>query len=479
MSFNSVTFLVFFALVYAAYVVLPHRWQNRLLLAASLFFYGCWDWRFLGLLLASSLLDYVCGLRIESAVTPGARKRWLALSIVGNLGMLGYFKYANFFIDSFARLLTAIGFATDPFVLRIVLPVGISFYTFQTMSYTIDVYRGKLAAARDPLDFALFVSFFPQLVAGPIERATALLPQVATPRRLDARQIGDGLFLVGWGLFKKVVIADGLAPIVEHHLADFAAVGRLGVMLGLYAFVLQLYGDFSGYSDIARGLAKTMGFELMENFHLPFFARRPSQFWARWHISLSTWVRDYLFLSLGSARDGTWKTAWKNVVSMTLMGLWHGAAWTFVLWGFTWGVVQAGYGLIRPWLKRAVVPRTDAGRAVVAGASMFLMFHAFCVSGILFRAEDLGHSLGLMRTLLWGVSAGQGVGAAAARALLLVAPLVVMQLAQARRDDMLVFQRQGSLARFAWVSAAVFMALATWLYGDTSRQGQEFIYFQF
>lgn len=479
MLFNSLAFLLFFLIVYTVYVLLPHRGQNRLLLAASLFFYGCWDWRFLGLLLASTSLDYVCGIRIETASTPRARKEWLALSVAGNLGMLGYFKYANFFIDSFASFLAKFGIASDPWVLRVILPVGISFYTFQTMSYAIDIYRGKLAATRNPLDFALFVSFFPQLVAGPIERATALLPQVASPRRLHASQMGDGLFLIGWGLFKKVVIADNLAPTVAFLYGNYEAVGRLGVMLGLYAFIFQIYCDFSGYSDIARGLAKMMGFELMENFRLPFFARRPSQFWARWHISLSTWVRDYLFFSIGSVKDGKWKTAWNNIVSMTVMGLWHGAAWTFVLWGFFFGLVQAGYGLIRPLLKRHVVPRSAIGQTVVAGVSIFLMFHTFCLSAILFRAESLRHTFGLVRTLLQGNLIGEGVGGAALKVLFLVTPLLVMQLAQARRDDMLVFLRQGSLARFAWAIAAVFIALAMWLYGDNSRQGQEFIYFQF
>lgn len=336
MLFTQLTFWVFFAIVAALYVLLPHKAQNRMLLVASYVFYGAWDWRFLSLILLSTGVDYVVGLKIGAEDHQARRKRLLAISLAVNLGMLGVFKYFGFFVSSFEALLAQFGYETDPFVLSIVLPVGISFYTFQTLSYTIDIYRRELEPSRDFLDFALFVAFFPQLVAGPIERARNLLPNIAAPRMLSWDALGRGAVLCLLGLIKKVVIADAIAPSVDAVYASPDPT-RADVILATWLFAIQIYCDFSGYTDIARGVAKMLGFRLMRNFAQPYFAVDPQEFWRRWHISLSTWLRDYLYISLGGNRGGAWTTYRNLMATMALGGLWHGAAWNFVLWGIYQG----------------------------------------------------------------------------------------------------------------------------------------------
>ena len=316
------------------------RLQNGILLIASYVFYGFWDWRFLALLFVSTVVDYNLALLIEKSESPGERKALLAASICVNLGILGFFKYFGFFAESFASLLNSFGFQSSTPFFNIVLPVGISFYTFQTMSYTIDVYRRKLPATRNFFDFALFVSFFPQLVAGPIERATKLLPQVLQPRKFSQSNFVEGFYLIILGLFKKVVIADNMAPIVNYIFSrDVSTLSGAEVLVGVYAFAFQIYGDFAGYTDIARGVAKWLGFDLMLNFRMPYFATSPSDFWQRWHISLSSWLRDYLYIPLGGNRQGTLLTYRNLMLTMVLGGLWHGAAWTFVAWGFFHGLI--------------------------------------------------------------------------------------------------------------------------------------------
>ncbi|MFC1453529.1 MBOAT family O-acyltransferase, partial [Verrucomicrobiota bacterium] len=333
MLFNTVQFFVFFAVVLALYAALGHRWQNRLLLAASYVFYGSWDWRFLCLIFASTVLDYFCGIAIHGSRGGLKRKLFLAFSVAGNLSLLGVFKYFDFFAYNLQRLLTLCGLDIDMPYLRVVLPVGISFYTFQTMSYTIDIYRGRLEPTRRFPDFALFVAFFPQLVAGPIERASRLLPQILNARKLTAARFYEGGYLILWGLFKKVFVADNLATIVDPVFALDGSPGGGQVLVALYAFAFQIYCDFSGYSDIARGVGKCLGFDIMLNFRLPYFARNPRDFWQRWHISLSSWLRDYLYIPLGGNRRGSARTYANLAIVMLLGGLWHGAAGTFILWG--------------------------------------------------------------------------------------------------------------------------------------------------
>ncbi|MDG1572716.1 MBOAT family O-acyltransferase [Robiginitalea sp. M366] len=337
MLFNSFEFFAFLPLVFLLYWglgVSRLRSQNILLLVASYIFYGWWDWRFLSLILFSTLVDYTVGLLLGRTQAPGRRKVLLWCSIAVNLGLLGFFKYYNFFVDSFADAFSFFGYPLgETWTLNIILPVGISFYTFQTLSYTIDVYRRQLEPTRDFIAFAAFVSFFPQLVAGPIERASQLLPQIASPRKLRYGQWVDGLLLILWGLFKKVAIADSLGMIVDDIFAHHTEQGGLVLLMGAVLFGFQIYGDFSGYSDIAIGTAKLFGIELMSNFRFPYFSRNISEFWHRWHISLSTWFRDYLYIPLGGSRLGKGKALRNIFIIFLVSGFWHGANWTFLIWG--------------------------------------------------------------------------------------------------------------------------------------------------
>lgn len=336
MLFNSLDFFLFLAVVFAIYWKLNGRLrlQNLFLLGVSYFFYACWDWRFLILIAISSLTDFWVGIRLATTTSDKGRKWLLALSLLVNLGMLAFFKYFNFFLESATILLNTIGFETAPSSLSIILPVGISFYTFQTLSYTIDVYRNRISPTRNWVDFFAFVSFFPQLVAGPIERASNLLPQFEKQRAFDHGQAVRGLRLILWGLFKKMVIADRLAIIVESLYSDPAGCNSWMAALSGVLFAYQVYCDFSGYSDIAIGSARLFGFQLMRNFLTPFQSRTMTEFWQRWHISLSTWFRDYLYIPLGGNRVS--KLRWTAIIlfTFTVSGLWHGADFHYVIWGF-------------------------------------------------------------------------------------------------------------------------------------------------
>ncbi|MFQ5766780.1 MAG: MBOAT family O-acyltransferase [Acidobacteriota bacterium] len=348
MLFNTWQFGLFFVVVFAIYHTLSVRPQNVLLLLASYFFYGCWDYRFLGLIFVSTAVDFTTSLYMEGA---GPRRRRILLwtSVFTNLGILGVFKYFNFFVDSASGLLEGLGFQAHLPILRIVLPVGISFYTFQTMAYTIDVYRRKLKPTRDLLLFAVYVSYFPQLVAGPIERPQHLLPQFSAPRRVGTAQLASGALLVLIGLVRKVVIADVVAPEVDAAFGDPLNVTSLHLLRAVLLFSLQIYGDFAGYSDIARGISRMLGIELMRNFRHPYFARSITEFWRRWHISHSTWLRDYLYIPLGGNRGPRWFVYRNLMLTMLLGGLWHGAAWTFVAWG---GLHGLGLVLHKIWQGR-------------------------------------------------------------------------------------------------------------------------------
>ncbi len=390
----------------------------------------------------------------------------MGLSLVVNLGILGFFKYAGFFADSFATAMASVGWQVDPFTLDILLPVGISFYTFQTLSYTLDVYRKKLEPTTDLLQFAVFVCFFPQLVAGPIERARRFLPQVARPRILTAAAWEQGLILVVWGLFKKAVLADQAARLANPVFDDPSAAAGLDLGLGALAFTLQIYGDFSGYTDIARGLARWMGFELMVNFRLPYFARGPSDFWRRWHISLSTWLRDYLYISLGGNRGGPWRTYRNLMLTMVLGGLWHGARWNFVLWGAWHGSVLVAARAARPLTAR--LPE----HPVVVLVQWAAMSAVTVFGWILFRVvsvADLGEFIGGI-----GLTASDDSAELALRLALLWAPLWAVELAQHWSGDLMVMRR-GS-----WWMAATFVTLCvvgTMVFGV--REPVEFLYFQF
>ena len=469
MLFNSLTFFIFFAAVFLLYLFLPHRGQNRLLLAASYLFYGAWDWRFLALLAFTTTTDFWIGQSLAGTASPRARKGWVAASAVLDLGILGFFKYFNFFADSLAVLLESLGFHASLPLLRIVLPVGISFYTFQSMSYVIDVYRGVLPPARRWEDFALYVAFFPQLVAGPIERATNLLPQVQQPRTVSDYGVSHGAFLILWGLFQKVVIADNVCRLADAAFARPPAEG-LSVLLGVYAFALQIYCDFSGYSNMARGLALMLGFRLMLNFRNPYFAVNPSDFWQRWHVSLSTWLRDYLYIPLGGNRGGAARTRRNLMVTMLLGGLWHGAAWTFVAWGLYHGLLLVAHR----WIEKILPPLAGRGWKLLKIA---VFFHLICISWLLFRADTFRQAGDLLLALLTGWSAlpPLAVWRPAAFALAFYGlPLLAMEIWQYKSGDPLVALKAPRAVR-ALLYLALFYGLA--IFGET--HAQSFIYFQF
>jgi len=336
MLFNSVSFAVFLPVVFFLYWFVANKnlkTQNILLLTASYFFYACWDWRFLFLLMFSTWLDYFTGLKMFDAKDKRWKAFWFWLSIVVNAGFLGFFKYYNFFISSFTEGLASMGIHSNPWVLHIILPVGISFYTFHGLSYVIDIYKGRIPAEKNFVEYAVFVSFFPLLVAGPIERATHLLPQIKKERTFDYSQAADGMRQILWGLFKKIVIADQCAEYANTIFNNPGQYGGSTLLIGALFFTFQIYGDFSGYSDIALGTARLFGISLLRNFAFPYFSRDIAEFWRRWHISLSTWFRDYLYIPLGGSKGSTWIKIRNTFIIFLVSGFWHGANWTFIVWG--------------------------------------------------------------------------------------------------------------------------------------------------
>lgn len=336
MLFNSIEYLIFLPLVFVIYWGVfkkTIRGQNLFLLLASYLFYGWWDYRFLTLIAFSTVVDFIIGLQLGKETSIFKRKLLLSTSLAVNLGLLGFFKYFNFFIDSWVQAWSALGVTMHTASLNIILPVGISFYTFQTLSYTIDVYRKKISPSTNAINFAAYVSFFPQLVAGPIERATHLLPQFKNKRKFNSKTAISGINLIIWGLFKKVVIADSCATYVNAIFDNYESMNSLSLFLGAVYFAFQIYGDFSGYTDIAIGTSRLFGFDLMKNFNYPYFSRNIAEFWRRWHISLSTWFRDYVYIPLGGSRVSQLKQLRNIFIIFIVSGFWHGANWTFIIWG--------------------------------------------------------------------------------------------------------------------------------------------------
>ncbi|TVP95477.1 MAG: MBOAT family protein [Planctomycetaceae bacterium] len=391
MNFAQLEYVVLLAAIVLVNLRIEFLTVRKLvLLAASYYFYSYWDVRFLGLLLFSTLLDYSVGRALQTTADPRHRRGLLGLSLAGNLGLLGFFKYYGFFVESAQPLWDAMGW--HPGTLQILLPVGISFYTFQTLSYTIDVYRGRIAACRNPLDFAIYVAFFPQLVAGPIVRASEFLPQISRMLRPRPQTAYSGLAQLLRGFIKKVLIADNLAMLVDPVMAGPELYAWPTVLLALLGYAGQIYADFAGYTDIAIGSARLLGFELPENFRHPYFAHSPRDFWRRWHITLSTWLRDYVYIPLGGNRRGSsWFTFRNLMITMALGGLWHGASWNFVLWGIWHGIAL---GLTRGWSDH---PPSDPVRHALRVATTF----AIVLAGwTLFRTTDLGHFKTLWSQLL-------------------------------------------------------------------------------
>lgn len=398
MLFNSLEFALFFVIVYSLYLILKHKWQNRMLLVASYVFYGAWDWRFLSLIFISTLLDYICGLKINGSEDEKKRKLFLFISIFGNLSILGFFKYFNFFAGSLDHLLTQFGFSVQSNFMDIVLPIGISFYTFQTMSYTIDIYRKELEPTKRFFDYALYVAFFPQLVAGPIERASHLLPQILTPRKFRLDWLYEGSYLIFLGLYQKMFIADNLSKIVDPVFAGPPYDGFM-VLIGLYAFAFQILCDFAGYSNIARGLGRLMGFDIMVNFRLPYFSTNPREFWQRWHISLSTWLRDYLYIPLGGNKNGILMTFRNLSAIMLLGGLWHGASWTFILWGGYHGILLILHRSIELLSAKLRFPSSFSTNRIWFIAKIIFFFHITCLGWLLFRASSLDQAISMLSAL--------------------------------------------------------------------------------
>ncbi len=474
MVFNSLQFAAFFAVVYALYRVLPHRAQNVMLLAASYVFYGAWDWRFLGLLLGSTVIDFLVARYISRERSRPKRRLALLLSLVYNLGVLGFFKYFNFFADGLVRAFSLAGWRADPVTLHVLLPMGISFYTFMTISYVIDVYRDEITPEDNLIDFALFVAYFPHLVAGPILRASKLLPQITHRRVLTREQSVEGLWLVGWGLFQKMFVADNLSEIVASAYRPGLSASGAQVLVATYAFAFQIYGDFAGYSNMARGISKLLGIELNVNFRFPYFVASPQEFWRHWHISLSTWLRDYLYIPLGGSRASETATKRNLMITMVLGGLWHGAAWTFVLWGVYQGLALVTARSLMRWADArgiSVAPGLNWRRA----ALVVLMFHVTCFGWLIFRAESAAHIGSLTRRVVTDlVPSMHTLPASLAPVLLIVAPLMIVHAYQARHESESAPLGLVPPIRYALYAGVFYLVL---LFG--SFEGAQFIYFQF
>jgi D-alanyl-lipoteichoic acid acyltransferase DltB (MBOAT superfamily) len=395
MVFSSLTFWIFFPIFFVLYFCMKGKARLWLALAGSYLFYGWWDWRFLGLITLLTGINYWCGLKIcESGDSP-SRRHYVTFSVVCSLAILAFFKYLNFFIGSFADVASALGFNFSWGTMSIILPVGISFYTFQTMSYTIDLYRHQVAVERSLLKFAVFVSFFPQLVAGPIVRARDFLPQLKSDRVVEWEDLRVGLNQVMWGLVLKVVMADNLAVISDFAFREPAAHSGLYLLIGVLFYAFQIYGDFAGYSLIAIGLARMLGFHFNRNFDRPYFATSFSDFWGRWHISLSTWLRDYLYIPLGGNRKGTWRTQNNLMITMLLGGLWHGAAWTFVIWGGLHGLYLVGQRFVSRLFSAVTLLRFVSWPVQWA-----LVFSLVCLGWIFFRVQSGEEAMTIIRKIV-------------------------------------------------------------------------------
>ena len=395
MLFNSLDFALFLPVVFALYWLLHRhlKLQNLLIVLASYFFYGWWDYRFLALIVFSTVVDFVVGHFLFKTKHPRPRKWLLATSIAVNLGLLGFFKYYNFFLENFLAAFSFMGQEVSANSLHIILPVGISFYTFQTLSYTIDIYRKKIQPAQSIIKFAAFVSFFPQLVAGPIERASKLLPQFSKPRTFNYLQATDGLRQILWGLFKKIVVADNCAEYVNIIFSNPENFNSSALLLGAIFFAFQIYGDFSGYSDIAIGTARLFGFNLMKNFAFPYFSRDVAEFWRRWHISLSTWFRDYVYIPLGGSKGSQWKVVRNVFIIFLVSGFWHGANWTFIVWGGLNALYFVPLLLFKTNRKNL---ETVASKRIFPSLKeltvILFTFLLITISWVFFRAENLSHA---------------------------------------------------------------------------------------
>lgn len=478
MLFNSLEFFIFLPTVFCIYWFIARKnitVQNSFLLLASYFFYGWWDWRFLVLIAFSSLVDYTVGIKLFSSSNPTRRRMLLLCSIFINIGILAFFKYSNFFVQSFKDAFTFFGQPVDdPILLNIILPIGISFYTFQTLSYTIDIYRKKLSPTKDIIAFFAFVSFFPQLVAGPIERAKNLLPQFYKKRTLDYDNAVDGMRQILWGLFKKIVIADNCAIYANEIFANHSNYSGSTLLLGAMFFAFQIYGDFSGYSDIAIGTSRLFGFQLKRNFAFPYFSRDIAEFWRRWHISLTTWFRDFLYIPLGGSQNGTWLSIRNIFIVFTVSGFWHGANWTFI----AWGVLNAIYFiplmlLNKNRLHTDIIAKNKIFPNFIESTQILTTFFFTLIAWVFFRAESVSHALSYISGI-FSLSLFSVPEVTSKTTLWLILLMIAAEWRQRDKQHALQHIAQNSpYIRWVVYYSIVFLI---WQYGASQ---QEFIYFQF
>jgi alginate O-acetyltransferase complex protein AlgI len=482
MLFNSIDFAIFLPIVFILYWFVTNKnlkLQNFLIVASSYLFYGWWDWRFLSLILFSTIVDYSVGLGLLKQENLTKRKILLWTSIIVNLGFLGFFKYYNFFLDNFITAFSFFGTEIQANTLNIILPVGISFYTFQTLSYSIDVYKRKLEPTKDFMAFSAFVSFFPQLVAGPIERATHLLPQFYTKRTFEYSKAVDGMRQILWGLFKKIVIADNCAEFANQIFNNSADMNGSTLVLGALFFTFQIYGDFSGYSDIAIGTSRLFGFDLMRNFNFPYFSRDIAEFWRRWHISLSTWFRDYLYIPLGGSRGGTWMKVRNTFIIFIVSGFWHGANWTFIVWGF----------LNALYIMPSIILNTNRNNLDIVAKGKYLptlkefleiglTFSLTVFAWIFFRADNVKHALSYISEIfsssLFTIPYFPGIGLAVPIVVLMLIFLIVEWLG---REQQYAIAHLG-IKWYKPVRWAMYYAIILAIFHFTGKE-QQFIYFQF
>lgn len=478
MLFNSFDFAFFLPIVFLLYWFVTNRSlkaQNALLLVASYFFYGWWDWRFLGLLLLSTVVDFFLARNMVSTNSQSVKKRLLWVSLGLNLGLLGFFKYYNFFLENFISAFTFFGHPFEASTLEIVLPVGISFYTFQTLSYSIDVYRGNLTPTDKFIDFAAFVSFFPQLVAGPIERATNLLPQFGKHRTFSKETSIDGMRQILWGLFKKMVIADNCGTYVDMIFGGYQDYPGSVLALGVIFFAFQIYGDFSGYSDIAIGVAKLFGFDLMRNFALPYFSRDVAEFWRRWHISLSTWFRDYLYIPLGGSKGGNSKAIRNTMIIFLVSGFWHGANWTFIAWGALNALLFLP--LIISGSHRRHLDTVAKDRFLPTAKELGLMLTNFSLIGItwvFFRANSIQAAFGYLGGM-FDMSFFQMPTLFPVTVLFLLTILIIIEwIGRNELHPLALLSR----VRQKWIRWIIYYAFVMLIF-TFAVKNQQFIYFQF
>lgn len=482
MLFNSLDFAVFLPIVFVLYWFVTQKnikLQNLLILVTSCVFYGWWDWRFLALLFISSLVDYSVGIALLNNENEKRRKIFLAISICVNLGLLAFFKYFNFFLDSFIQAFSFFGVIIQARTLNIILPVGISFYTFQTLSYGIDVYRRKIIPTKDFIAFFAYVSFFPQLVAGPIERAVHLLPQFYTKRTINYKKAIDGCFQILWGLFKKVVIADNAADLVGSAFNNPAANGSV-LLMGVFFFAFQIYCDFSGYSDMAIGLSRLFGFDLMTNFRFPYLSRDIAEFWRRWHISLSTWFRDYLYIPLGGNTGGMGRKIRNIIIIFVVSGFWHGADWKFIVWG----ALNAAYFIPLLLLNRnrknlEVVAMNKLIPSIYEIFSILFTFGITLIAWVFFRANSVSHALlyirGIFSKSLFTLPKFVGEQNSMMFFLILMIGLLMVMEWLYRKEEY-VFDEINSKSILVQVIPVVLLVAVIFVFGGSQ---QSFIYFQF